>query len=428
MAQVRAKNRHFSLFSPWPGGCILGGMPKLLASLFALLALGGVACSGTDAEPEDPDAVELGGEELLSKSFKVDAIVEDIDLTDASALTAAEIDDFLDHPYPDLGGKASCLASYKSGGKTVGQLFAEKAKTYKINPIFLLAHLQKESSLVSNTKATCSSSKMAAAFGCGCPDGQGCSSQFAGFAGQLECAAKLTRSYLDDLNGGGATVSGWRVNKAKNTLDKRTISPKTKATAVLYTYTPWVGDKNAAGNKAPFGNYLFWKVWQRYTKTLGYAGVSPAPVAVACTSDAKCNGGKAGTGKVCSLEGATKGMCVSGCNDDSDCATGKVCSHATDAGACVASVSDPIKSVGEACDTNVDCNGGVGGTERVCGASSRVCIVGCGTDNDCPQGEVCDRSLPKWACVAELPPAAQGEPMARRSAASMASRGACWPV
>ena len=367
--------------------------------LFGLFFGGlGVACSSAGSTGEDPgDDQELSGEDLISSTFKQDAILEDVDMLDSDALTASEIDAFLRNPYPDLNTSPSCLASYRSGGKTAGQLIAERSKKYGLNPLFLLAHLQKESSLVGSTQATCSPSRMAAAFGCGCHDGEACAPQYAGFVNQLECAARLTREYMDDLDGSGATVSGWRLNTPKLTLDKRTIAPKTRATAVLYTYTPWVGNKTAAGNKAPFGNFLFWKVWLRYASTLGYKGVTLTP---ACTSDASCTGGQPGAGKVCSTTGATRGMCVAGCRDDGDCQGDKVCSHETAAGACVTPDGE-FKALGETCGSNDECNGGHDGTERVCGSSSRVCIVGCGSDQDCPEGKSCDRTLPKWACVAD---------------------------
>jgi hypothetical protein len=304
-------------------------MKKLL---LVAMFLGLAACAPEGAEPGDPssDESELdeSGEELISKNFKSNAIVDDVDMVDWKALSADEIDDFLARPYPDLDNDASCLATYTSKGRTAGQVLAEKAKKYKVNPIFLLAHLQKESGLVSNNLKTCPASKLAKAFGCGCPDGGSCSAQQAGFEQQVECAAGLTRDYLDDLDDGKTTISGWRPGKAKTTLDGRGITPQNKATAVLYTYTPWVGDKNSKGNKAPFGNYLFWKVWVRYAKTLGYAGLTASPAKPACTSDAQCNGNKEATNKVCAASGSAKGMCVEGCHQDSDCPSSKFCSDA----------------------------------------------------------------------------------------------------
>jgi hypothetical protein len=39
------------------------------------------------------------------------------------------------------------------------------------------------------------------------------------------------------------------------------VTCKNIATAALYRYTPWIGDADFQGNKSPFGNFLFYKVW-----------------------------------------------------------------------------------------------------------------------------------------------------------------------
>lgn len=242
-------------------------------ALGAVVVMGLMTSGCEDAgRVRDFDPHEIDSDTDALHTFKPSEIVTDAQMTDAGALTAEQIDAFLERPYPDLDDLPSCLASYTSGGKTAGRLIADAAQEHGVSPVYLLVHLQKESSLVADSSTKCSSTKLAKAFGCGCPDGQGCSSQYATFAGQVDCAAAKTRAYLDDLEGGGSTVSGWKVGKAKTTLDKRTIVPKNAATAALYTYTPWVGDKSASGNKAPFGNFLFWKVWLRFSKTLGAGG------------------------------------------------------------------------------------------------------------------------------------------------------------
>ncbi|MFT3771468.1 MAG: GH25 family lysozyme [Minicystis sp.] len=51
---------------------------------------------------------------------------------------------------------------------------------------------------------------------------------------------------------------------------------------------------------------------------------SPA-AAPACTTDADCNQGAAGTGLVCSNTGATAGHCIEGCHADTDCPGGQSC-------------------------------------------------------------------------------------------------------
>jgi hypothetical protein len=83
--------------------------------------------------------------------------------------------------------------------------------------------------------------------------------------------------YLQDLSTNGQTVSGWSVGKTKrsgapyNRNDASDpgwekingqpsyVAPINKATAALYTYTPWVGGPTGVG-----GNYLFWTLWNKY--------------------------------------------------------------------------------------------------------------------------------------------------------------------
>jgi hypothetical protein len=101
----------------------------------------------------------------------------------------------------------------------------------------MLARIQTESGLIQSG----TSSGLSQATGCGCPDGSGCSAQWRGFGNQVECSARVVRGYLNDLDAGRSTITGWRPGVGKNTSDPCWVRPANKATAALYTYTPWVG-------------------------------------------------------------------------------------------------------------------------------------------------------------------------------------------
>ena len=58
-----------------------------------------------------------------------------------------------------------------------------------------------------------------------------------------------TTFYVGDLIG-----KLWKVHDGS-------VTCKNIATAALYRYTPWIGDRDHSGNKAPFGNFLFYRVW-----------------------------------------------------------------------------------------------------------------------------------------------------------------------
>jgi hypothetical protein len=107
----------------------------------------------------------------------------------------------------------------------------------------MLARIQGESSLVESKSPN--TKNIPKATGCGCPDGKGCSAQYKGFANQITCASKLIKKYFTEMDTNGATVADWKVGAAKKTLDPCTITPKNRATAALYTYTPWVGSFGA---------------------------------------------------------------------------------------------------------------------------------------------------------------------------------------
>lgn len=380
-------------------------------TLTILAAVVLAACSTGEVDPAGGEDT-TGADSLISGSFDRNVILTDAEMLDTGAMTAAQMDAFLARPYPQYDDEPSCLAKVSYGGKSVGKILVEKAQKYGISPLFLVAHLQKESSLVGEV-GTCPADLMEQAFGCGCPDGGTCAPQYAGFVNQTECAAKLTRSYLDDLATQGSTISGWAVGKAKKTLDPQTITPKNKAAAVLYTYTPWVGDKTAGGNKAPFGNYLFWKNYTQYAKTVGYKGPkSPGPgPAPECTSNTQCNGGKSGTGRVCGTIGATKGTCIDGCHGDSDCASGQACIMSGPAWTCQAVDPSKPRPVGASCSATSQCNGGKDGTERVCSANNQTCVIGCHADKDCGGGKVCDVAGKggTYKCVADAPEPAGGD-------------------
>lgn len=243
-------------------------------------ASGFAACSAVPEESEEFIDENPMEDDYALGDFDRHTIITDGEMLDTNALTAAKVDAFLKKPYPHLSNEGSCLSRMTFGGKSAGTVIVETSKKYGLNPLFILTHLQKESSLIGNKSATCSTTKLNKAFGCGCPDYQACDPAYSGFVKQLDCAGKLTRSYLDDLKTKGATIANWKVGVGKKTLDQYVIKPSGQAAAALYTYTPWVGDKSYDGNAPPFGNYLFWKVWRGYAKTTGYNGPGAACDAV----------------------------------------------------------------------------------------------------------------------------------------------------
>lgn len=226
-------------------------------SLLLVPALLAVACGPTEETPVVVD--ELTGQvmEAATTEYDMHRLLEDSDITGGQWITTAQVQTFLQQ-------KGSYLATYKDpawGNKTAAALIVERSKAYGISPLYMLARIQIESSLIQSGTST----NLSKATGCGCPDTSGCDVSYAGFGNQIECSAKKMRGYFTDLDAGRATISGWKVGVSKATSDPCTVKPVTKATAALYTYTPWVGAYAIqCGRSTVGGSSLVAVVYNRY--------------------------------------------------------------------------------------------------------------------------------------------------------------------
>ncbi len=205
-------------------------------------------------EHDEPADFEVGAGD--GKADEADAtfsrhdVVSDAVFTDATSMTVAEVQAFLEaSPYDNT----SWLATYTSGSRTAAQMIVEAATNHDISPLMLLSRMQVEATLVSKA-ARPSTSRINAALGCGCHDGRACYSGYSGLAAQLECGADTLRKWYDaSIEGDGIFNRG----VAKRTLDPLTVTPTNHATASLYAYTPWV----LVGRG---GNWLVWNVTRKY--------------------------------------------------------------------------------------------------------------------------------------------------------------------
>ncbi len=234
------------------------GLRALIGLLTALL-IGGCATGQSPPEsPPDPPAYDLAPpDEGKADGYVFDSglLISDALFLDWGFMDADEIQAFLeDTPY----GSRSFLADYRHGTTTVAQHIAKVAKVYEINPMILLVKLQVETSMIFKT-APPSAHTLDRATGCGCPDDHlGCFSSDAGLLPQIECTGRLLYAYLEQIETRGTTVSGWGPNKTKITSDGLSITPRSAATAALYTYTPWVLQGRG-------GNWLLWNVYRKYS-------------------------------------------------------------------------------------------------------------------------------------------------------------------
>jgi hypothetical protein len=186
-------------------------------------------CSSDASDASDEGSSDLS--QAGSKRFDVNRLVEDSDLRGGAGVTVDQVQAF-------LTSKRSFLATFQEGGVSAAQIIVDAAHADQISPVYLLARIQGESSLVENP----TSRNVAHATGCACPDGQACAKSQSGFKNQVVCAADLMNSYFNQLEGPAhVTVSANKIGKASKTFDPCTVTPANNATAALYTYTPWVG-------------------------------------------------------------------------------------------------------------------------------------------------------------------------------------------
>ncbi len=106
-------------------------------------------------------------------------------------------------------------------------------------------------------------------------------------------------------------------------------------------------------------------------------------VGAACYKNRECASGK------CQGRGDNR-MCV--CNADSDCGNGQYCNKRLGQNQCLA---DASKSLGQSCSTNNECASG-----KCQGAgNARMCV--CNVDNDCGNGQYCNKRLGQNRCLAD---------------------------
>ena len=210
-------------------------------------------------------------------SFKADHLMEEHLFVDAEYMTTDQVQEFLEYP---PYSHPSYLADYWEDGQLASEIITDAAREHQISPMVLLVKLQVEASLIYASAP--SDFQLSRAMGCGCLDGAyGCPNGPKGFKDQVYCGARLFRKYLDALDNGFPTPSGWEIGVGKKTQDSIYITPKNGATAALYTYTPWVLEWEG-------GNWLFWNVHQRYSEYILRQFPNHRWVGTDCNTDSVC--------------------------------------------------------------------------------------------------------------------------------------------
>lgn len=185
----------------------------------------------------------------------VNFLLSDADILNRSSMSRAGVQDF-------LRNKGSALATMKfqavNSEKSAAEIIYDAGSFWGISQKYLLVRLQVEQGLVTEKNPTQQQLDFAAGYGC--PDGSGCSATYKGFFNQVNWAARALKGekYFGGIEKNGRTISGWGPNITKLTLDGIEVTPVNAATAVLYTYTPWVG-KYGGGDERYGGSSLIAK-------------------------------------------------------------------------------------------------------------------------------------------------------------------------
>jgi hypothetical protein len=201
------------------------------------------------AQTYDEDLIPA---EDAANGFDPNAILDDRDIFDLGTMDLTALRSFLNQRGA-LGRMK--IADIDGVEKEPAEIIWRVATSYKVNPKYLLALLQKEQSLVEDPSPTQRQLDWAMGFGVcdSCSKEDPRIQAYKGFANQIEYAAKQHRErYLFQLLGKGTTISGYAPGKLA-VVDGQNIKPVNNATAMLYTYTPHI-----------HGNLNLWRIWRRW--------------------------------------------------------------------------------------------------------------------------------------------------------------------
>lgn len=174
--------------------------------------------------------------------------------------------DYYEHPTTKvnkLGGKPIA-----PGSMSAAQIIKLAADSFQISPKALIVMLQKEQALVNDDWPA--DSKYRGAMGAGCPDTAPCDAEYYGFYNQVTTSARWLRKYTDNPN-------SYRYKPYQNNsilynpnvnCGSSPVYIKSRATAVLYIYTPYQPNPPALENMyglgdgcSAYGNRNYWRMY-----------------------------------------------------------------------------------------------------------------------------------------------------------------------
>ncbi|WP_062305593.1 LGFP repeat-containing protein [Demequina subtropica] len=240
-----------------------------------ILGLAGAVLAGTVgalaaivATPTEAAAADLS-------DFDPGYIISDANFYDSDAMTAAQVQSFLNGKVPTCHEEWSagandpivCLKNYSqtttykaadafcdgytAKTQTAAQIINGVARSCGVSQKVLLVLLQKETGLVTHTYP--SEWRYDRATGFACPDTAPCDTQYYGFFNQLYSAARQYKIYQAYPNSYGY-VAGYTnriLYHPKSSCGRKSVDIRNQATAGLYIYTPYT--PNQAALNAGYG-------------------------------------------------------------------------------------------------------------------------------------------------------------------------------
>jgi len=151
----------------------------------------------------------------------------------------------------------SKLYNYKIDNILISDIITKLCKDLSFDPRIILTKLQVEQSLLFSE---ITQNKLDWAMGFGVPDSGFKNDKYKGFYNQIKGAIQGFKNYINQdhiYNIGNKVNKRWIVSDGE-------IVCKNVGTATLYKYTPWIGYRDYKNKKSPFGNFLFYKIWNQF--------------------------------------------------------------------------------------------------------------------------------------------------------------------
>lgn len=186
-----------------------------------------------------------GSKVANAASFNAGEIISDSNFTDSNSMNTSQIQAFLNQR------NSACLKNYSLNGESAAKLINDAAKTHGISPKVLLVTLQKEQGLI--LRSDCPQWRYNTAMGFGCPDSAACDTKWYGLKNQLQQGARHFRGFYNQSPGWYIpfTPGNRYIRYHPNGCSGSTVNIKNRATASLYSYTPY--QPNAAAISAGYG-------------------------------------------------------------------------------------------------------------------------------------------------------------------------------